>query len=75
MRTTVTVDDELVAEAKRLTGITENGELFRHALKKLIEREASLRLARLGGSDPDAWAPPRERPFAPEDNPAEEAGD
>jgi Arc/MetJ family transcription regulator len=62
MRTTVTVDDELIEKAKSLTGIKENGELIRFALQKLVELEASRRLARLGGSDPNAWAPPRERP-------------
>ncbi len=51
MRTTVTLDDELVAEAQFLTGIQEKSALIREALKKLIEREAARRLARLGGSD------------------------
>jgi hypothetical protein len=56
------VDDELIEKAKSMTGIRENGELIRFALQKLVELEASRRLARLGGSDPNAWAPPRERP-------------
>lgn len=62
MRTTITLDDELVAKATELTGIDERNALVRHALKTLIAAEASRRLARLGGSDPNAWAPERRRP-------------
>lgn len=61
MRTTVSIDDDLINEARRLSGIEENGELIRHALRILVEHEASLRLDRLGGSCPDAWVPPRDR--------------
>jgi Arc/MetJ family transcription regulator len=62
MPTTVTVDDDLVAKAKDLTGIQDMSELLRVALKALIHREASQRLARMGGSMPDAVLPPRRRP-------------
>ena len=51
MRTTVALDDELLAEARRLTGTTENSALLRQALTALIERESSRRLAKLGGSE------------------------
>lgn len=61
MRTTVTVDDELMAEAERLTGIYERSALVRSGIEALIEREAARRLARLGGTEPDATAPPRRR--------------
>ena len=61
MRTTVALDDELVATARDFTGIQENSALLREALKVLIEREAARRLARLGGSDPTATAPRRRR--------------
>ncbi|MBS9533355.1 type II toxin-antitoxin system VapB family antitoxin [Mycobacterium sp. M1] len=61
MRTTVTVDDELMAEAERLTGIHERSALVRSGIEALIEREAARRLARLGGSEPDVTAPPRRR--------------
>lgn len=61
MRTTVSIDDQLLAEAKRLTGITENAEVMRFAMKKLVEREAARRLARLGGSMPGLEAPSRSR--------------
>lgn len=62
MRTTVTLDDELLADAEEYTGIKEKSALLREALKALIEREASRRLARLGGTIPDIVAAPRRRP-------------
>jgi len=61
MRTTLTLDDELLSDAAELTGITEKSALVRAALKALIEREAARRLARLGGSDPDLQPIPRRR--------------
>jgi Arc/MetJ family transcription regulator len=61
MRTTVTLDDELVKKAQFYTGIQEKSALIRHALKTLIELEASRRLARLGGTMPDLDAVPRRR--------------
>lgn len=61
MRTTITLDDELLARAEQLTSLHEKSTLIREALKALIEREAARRLARLGGSLPDAKAPPRRR--------------
>ncbi len=61
MRTTLTLDDELLADAAELTGITEKSALVRAALKALIEREAARRLARLGGSAPGLKIPPRRR--------------
>jgi Arc/MetJ family transcription regulator len=61
MRTTIALDDELVAEAQDLTGLKEKSSLIREALKALIERESARRLARLGGSDPDLKAPRRRR--------------
>ena len=62
MRTTVTLDDELLANAEEYTGIKEKSALLREALKALVEREASRRLARLGGTIPDIVAAPRRRP-------------
>lgn len=64
MRTTLALDDDLLAEAQRLTGTSEKSALVREALKALIERESARRLARLGGSEPDLAAPPRHRPGA-----------
>lgn len=59
MRTTMALDDELLARAQDFTGLTEKTALVREALKALIEREAARRLARLGGSEPGLEAPPR----------------
>ena len=61
MRTTVAIDDELLAEAHACTGLKENAALIREALKALIERESARRLARLGASEPDLTLGPRRR--------------
>lgn len=61
MRTTIAIDDELLAQAQEYTGLTEKSALVREALKALIHREASRRLARLGGSQPGIKAVPRRR--------------
>ena len=53
MRTTLALDDELVAKAQLFTGLKEKSALVREALKALIERESARRLARLGGSEPE----------------------
>ena len=62
MRTTLALDDELLAKAEFYTGIREKSALVREALKALIERAAARRLARLGGSERDLKAIPRRRP-------------
>ena len=61
MRTTVTLDDELLADAEKYTGITERTALLNAGLKALVERAAARRLAALGGSQPKLKAPPRRR--------------
>lgn len=61
MRTTLALDDDLLAEAHRLTGTVERTALIRQALVALIERESARRLARLGGSEPDIEDVPRRR--------------
>jgi Arc/MetJ family transcription regulator len=61
MRTTLALDDDLVATAQSYTGVREKSALVREALKALIEREAAHRLARLGGSDAEASAGGRRR--------------
>ena len=61
MRTTLTLDDDLVAEAQRLTGTTEKTALVRAALRALIERESARRLALLGGTEPGLAPIPRRR--------------
>jgi len=52
MRTTINIDDQLLTEAQRITGMTEKVALVREGLRALIERESARRLARLGGSEP-----------------------
>ncbi len=61
MRTTLAIDDDLLAKAQAYTGLKEKSALVREALKALIEREAARRLALLGGSEPGLTAPPRRR--------------
>jgi Arc/MetJ family transcription regulator len=61
MRTTVTIDDELLAKAAELTGVNENVALLRQGLQTLIRVESARRLAALGGTDPGAKAAPRRR--------------
>lgn len=61
MRTTVTIDDDLLEKAEALTQIKERRALIREALRVLIERESARRLARLGGTQPDLKAPRRRR--------------
>jgi Arc/MetJ family transcription regulator len=52
MRTTVNLDDALLARALHLSGVQERSALLREALTALIQRESARRLARLGGSEP-----------------------
>jgi Arc/MetJ family transcription regulator len=61
MRTTLALDDDLLLEAQRLTGVTEKTALVREALRALIERESARRLARLGGCELSLADVPRRR--------------
>ncbi len=61
MRTTITMDDDLVATATEFSGIKERSALVNAALTALVEREAARQLARMGGTQPDAEAGPRKR--------------
>ena len=61
MRTTLALDDDLLAKAQAFTGLTEKTALVREALKALVERESARRLARLGGSEPELELPARRR--------------
>lgn len=62
MRTTVTLDDDVVEALKEGLDIPETGVLIRRALVEMRQRLAADRLAALAGSDPNAWAAPRRRP-------------
>ena len=61
MRTTVTLDDDLLARAEELTGIRERSALIRNAVELLVRIESGRQLAALGGSDQAAEAAPRIR--------------
>ena len=62
MRTTITIDDDLLAEASEYTGISERTALIHEGLRALVQREAARRLAKLGGSQPQLREIPRRRP-------------
>jgi Arc/MetJ family transcription regulator len=62
MRTTLNIDDQLLDEARRITGVTEKVVLVREGLKALIERESARRLAKLAGSEPGLQSIPRRQP-------------
>ena len=62
MRTTVNFDPNLLQQAQALTGLSNRSELLKQALKALIEREAALRLSRLGGTAPAIQPITRRRP-------------
>jgi Arc/MetJ family transcription regulator len=64
MRTTIALDDDLIRTAQEYTGLVEKSALMREALKALIEREASRRLAELGGRSPGMLSIPRRRATA-----------
>lgn len=51
MRTTLNIEDELLAKAQRVSGLTEKTALVREGLKALVERDSARRLARLGGTE------------------------
>ena len=61
MRTTLNLDEALLAEAGDLVGMTEKTALLHEGLRALIQREAAARLAALGGKDRKAAAPPRRK--------------
>ncbi|MFQ5463242.1 MAG: type II toxin-antitoxin system VapB family antitoxin [Phycisphaerae bacterium] len=61
MRTTLNIDDALLEEAIRLSGIMEKTSLVRAGLEALIARESARRLALLGRSERQIRAAPRRR--------------
>jgi Arc/MetJ family transcription regulator len=61
MRATLNIDDELLAEALRLTGMRERTALIHEGLRALIERESARHLALLGNTDQPLRPPPRGR--------------
>lgn len=65
MRTTVNIDDELLAKASKLAGPMDRTAILSEGLRALIERESARRLARLGGTQPSIKAAPRRRTESP----------
>lgn len=63
MRTTITIDDDLLAKAARYSGLEETSAIIRHALRDYVTGEASRRLAAMGGTMPDLELPRRRRPW------------
>jgi Arc/MetJ family transcription regulator len=61
VRTTINLDDELLEEARRVTGVEGRTALVHEGLRALIERESARRLARLGGSEAQLQPVPRRR--------------
>ena len=61
MRTTLNIEDELLAKAAELTGIKEKTSLVRLGLEALIARESAKRLAALGGTEQNLEMIPRRR--------------
>ena len=59
MRTTLNIDEGLLLEAQKLTGISGKATLVREGLRALIERESARRLSSLGGSEPNLQPIPR----------------
>ncbi len=62
MRTTLNIEDKLLDNAAKLTGIKEKTFLVKLGLEALIARESSKRLAKLGGTEKKLEAIPRRRP-------------
>ena len=62
MRTTLILDDDLLAKARGVTGVQEKTALVHEGLRALIARESARKLAALGGSEPRLRAVARRRP-------------
>lgn len=62
MRTTLNIDDSLLDNAARLTGVKEKTSLVRLGLEALIAKESARRLADLGGTEKRLRAIRRRRP-------------
>lgn len=62
MRTTLNIDEALLAHARRLTGLEERTALIHEGLRALIARESARRLVQLAGTEPKLKTIPRRRP-------------
>ncbi len=59
VRTTVTIDDELVSKAAEFSGISDKSKLINFTLDAYIRKMAARRLIALGGTMPDFDIPGR----------------
>jgi Arc/MetJ family transcription regulator len=62
MRTTLNIDDSLLRNAAKLTGVEEKTSLVRMGLEALIAKESARRLANLGGTEKRLRGIRRRRP-------------
>jgi Arc/MetJ family transcription regulator len=62
MRTTLNIDDSLLNNAAKLTGVKEKTSLVRLGLEALIAKESARRLANLGGTEKHLRGIRRRRP-------------
>ncbi len=61
MKTTMNLDDDILAKASAYTGIKQKTAVVHEALRRLVAQEAARRLASLGGAFPNAKMPPRRK--------------
>ena len=61
MRTTLNIDEALLAKAQQLTGLRGNAAVVNAGLEALIARESARQLIALGATERDLRAPPRRR--------------
>ena len=61
MRTTLILDEGMMAKASALAGVKEKTALVHLGLEALIAKMSAARLARLGGTEKKAKAVPRRR--------------
>ena len=61
MRTTLNIDDDLLAKAKRLSGLKEKTAIVHAGLEALVALESARRLAALGGTERGLRGPRRRR--------------
>lgn len=62
---TFNIQEDLLEEAAKITGIEEKTALIHYGLRELIKKDAIKRLVERGGKDPKASAPPRKRSGSP----------
>lgn len=61
MRTTVTIDDDLIERAKKLTNVKETASVIRLAVEHMVAFESARGLVSLAGSEPNLKLTPRRR--------------